>query len=171
MLSTASRRTVFAPRRDAGRNVLSGELELAALPSAVSLTRRFIEAYLRKWSLEEMADVAELVASEIVTNAVKATGLTEQPRDYSALRDAGIGRIITRLSWPAPGLLIETWDADPRPPAPSSPLDLDEGGRGLILVTALTTAWGHYPSVTGKVVWAQLAIPGGRTPHGHGGHS
>jgi hypothetical protein len=57
---------------------VSDRLELAALPSAVSLTRRLVEAHLRKWHLEEMTDTAALVASELVTNAI------------SAWRDSGI---------------------------------------------------------------------------------
>jgi anti-sigma regulatory factor (Ser/Thr protein kinase) len=154
------RPSAFAASRYPCHIVMSDELELAALPSAVSLTRRFIEAYLRKWGLEELTDTASLIASEIVTNAVKATGMTEQPTDYAALRDASLGRVITRLLWSAAGLFIETWDSDQSQPAPSRPLDLDENGRGLMLIAALSADWGHYPAATGKVVWAQLAIPG-----------
>ena len=138
---------------------VSDELELAVLPSAVSLTRRFIEAHLRKWHLEEMTDTAALVASELVTNAIKATGITEGPADYARLHDVKLARVITRLRLSAPSLFIETWDGGPHPPVPACPGDLDEGGRGLMLVTALTTAWGHYPSASGKVVWAEITIP------------
>lgn len=159
-MNTPRRPAVFAVTRYTQRDVLSEELELAALPSAPGLTRCFIEEYLRKWSLDDLADVASVIALEIVTNAIKATGLTEQPADYAALHEASIGRIITRLRWPGPSLIIETWDRDHRPPVPSSPLDLDEGGRNLMLVAALTTAWGHYRAATEKVVWAEIAIPG-----------
>lgn len=139
--------------------MVSDELELAALPSAVSLTRRFIEAHLRKWQLEEMIDTAALVASELVTNAIKATGITEAPADYARLLDVKLARVITRLRLSATSLFIETWDGDQRPPVPARPGDFDEGGRGLRLVTALTTAWGHYPSASGKVVWTEITIP------------
>jgi anti-sigma regulatory factor (Ser/Thr protein kinase) len=163
-VNTRSRHAIFALPRHPQQNMLSDELERAALPSAPGLTRCFIEEYLRKWSLEELADVASIVASEIVTNAVKATGLIEQPANYAALHDSGIGRVITRLCWAASSLVIETWDKEPRPPVPSTASALDEGGRGLMLVAALAAAWGHYPAGGGKVVWARLAIPGGRTP-------
>lgn len=138
---------------------VSDELELAALPSAVSLTRRFIEAHLRKCHLEEMTDTTSLVASELVTNAIKATGLTETPADYARLHDLKLARVIARLRLSATSLFIDTWDGDPHPPVPGHPDDLDEDGRGLMLVTALTTAWGHYPSAGGKVVWAEITIP------------
>ena len=138
---------------------VSDELELAALPSAVSLTRRFIEAHLRKWQLEEMTDTAALVASELVTNAIKATGITETPADYARLHDVKLARVITQLRLSATSLSIDTWDGDPHPPVPARPGDLDEDGRGLMLVTALTAAWGHYPSASGKVVWAEITIP------------
>jgi anti-sigma regulatory factor (Ser/Thr protein kinase) len=167
-VNPSSRPAIFAASRYPHQDVLSDELELAALPSAVSLTRCFIEEYLRKWSLEDLADVAQLVASEIVTNAIKVTGLTEQPADCTALHDADIGRVITRMRWSASRLIIETWDGDHHTPVAASPLDLDEGGRGLMIVAALTAAWGHYPAATGKVVWAQLTIPGARTPAGPG---
>jgi hypothetical protein len=54
------------------------------------------------------------------------------------------------------------WDRDPNPPVLGDPGDLDEGGRGLVLVTALTTEWGAYPAdaaAGGKVVWAEIPVP------------
>ena len=86
------------------------------------------------------------------------------PADYAALHDADVGRVITRLCWLESSLVIETWDGEQRPPVQSSPVDLDEGGRGLMLVTALTTAWGHYPSGNGKVVWAEILPRSGTAP-------
>lgn len=93
------------------------ELELAAIPSAVSLTRRFTEASLRKRDLDKMADTACLIASELVTNAIRATGVTEMPAGYAGLHGAKLARIIARLRAAPPGLLIEVQDEDPRPPA------------------------------------------------------
>lgn len=143
---------------------VSDKLELAAIPSAVSLTRRFTEAYLRKWRLDAMTDTADLVVSELVTNAITATGVTEAPADYADLRDVKLARVIIRLRLSASSLLIETWDSDSHPPVPARPGELDEGGRGLMLVSALTAAWGHYGSAGGKVVWAEIAIPSHLAP-------
>lgn len=38
-----------------------------------------------------------------------------------------------------------------------------EGGRGLIVVTVLATAWGVTARDVGKTVWAELTLPGGTT--------
>jgi hypothetical protein len=167
-MSTRTRHATFAESRRPGQGELSDELELAALPSAPCLTRRFIEEYLSKWSLDGLADVASVVASEIVTNAVKAAVLTEQPTGSPAPHDRCIGRVVTRLCWSGPSLVIETWDGEPRPPVVAAATDLDEYGRGLMIVAALAAEWGHYPAASGKVVWARLTIPGTRGPAGPG---
>jgi nucleoside-diphosphate kinase len=155
LLSRSAQSKCFASPGNPRSYVVSDELELAALPTAVGLTRLFFGAYLRKWCLESVTETVEQVASEIITNAVQATGLGAQPA-----HDAAISRIIARLRWQGSSVVIEAWDREPRPPVLSAPRDLDEGGRGLILVTALTTAWGYHRSGSGKVVWAEVAIPG-----------
>jgi hypothetical protein len=70
------------------------------------------------------------------------------------------GTIRVRLSRPGGRLRIEVWDADARPPVPQ-PVDADaEGGRGLLLVAALSAAWGWHPvRGGGKVVWCEPAAP------------
>jgi anti-sigma regulatory factor (Ser/Thr protein kinase) len=79
---------------------------------------------------------AELLVSELMTNAVKATAGHD---DQRAVR--------LRLSANGARVLIEVWDADPQPPAPEDlgedeiPDPEEEGGRGLFLVTALSTRW------------------------------
>ena len=70
-----------------------------------------------------------------------------------------------RLSSDNARVLIEVWDADPRPPAPKdlgedgTPDPQEEGGRGLFLVAALSTRWDWYltQEPAGKVVWCELA--------------
>ena len=70
-----------------------------------------------------------------------------------------------RLSGDNARVLIEVWDADPRPPAPrdlgedGTPDLQEEGGRGLFLVAALSTRWDWYltQEPPGKVVWCELA--------------
>ena len=99
-----------------------------------------------------LAETTELLVSELVTNAVKAT--------------AGRGQAFVRLelSGDSARVLIEVWDADPRPPAPKdlgedgTPDPQEEGGRGLFLVAALSARWDWYPTrgPTGKVVWCEL---------------
>ncbi|MCM3884306.1 ATP-binding protein [Frankia sp. R82] len=112
----------------------------AAVPAARSNTVRTLTA----WSVDSAAvEVAELVACEITSNAVKASRLD----DIVALRLTTCDAVLT----------VEVWDASTVPPALSAPHPDAEGGRGLVLVDALTLRWAWYlPRTGGKVVWAQL---------------
>jgi anti-sigma regulatory factor (Ser/Thr protein kinase) len=129
-------------------------LELGALPSAVPCARLHSRQVLWEWKLDSLSKAAELLVSELVTNAVQAAAGREIPVP-----------IRLRLSSDKTHVLIEVWDADPKPPKPKT-LDAggippigDEGGRGLFLVDTLSEHWGWYPmrESSGKVVWAEVA--------------
>jgi hypothetical protein len=145
---------------------VTAELPLAALPTAPRCARLFVSEQLRRWRLDELNDTAELIACELVTNAVAATGTLEMPTTYAVLHDLDLAMVAMRLL-PVPGsLFVEVWDRDPNPPVLGNPGYFDESGRGLTLVAALTKMWGAYPAdvaVGGKVVWAEINIPAGRT--------
>lgn len=121
-------------------------LELGAYPSAVPCARLHTRAVLWEWGLGR-DEGAELVVDEIVTNAVQASRLLSLPA-------------VVRL-WlfsDKERLLIMVWDASPRPPVRP---DVDteaiaEGGRGLMLVGAMSDQWSWYVTTMpwGKVVWA-----------------
>lgn len=147
-------------RRLPGR--LSSELPMVALPTAARCARLFVSERLRRWHLAELDETAGLVASELVTNAVAATGSLEMPATYAELHDLDLAIVVMRLL-PMPGsLFVEVWDRDPSPPVPGDPGLLDESGRGLTLMGALTKTWGAYladAAVGGKVVWAEIPIP------------
>ena len=105
----------------------------------------------------ELAEVSEAVVSELVTNAYETTIRNQLP---SPIR--------LRLSSNGQQSLIEVWDADPTPPRPPAldinnlPLAHAEGGRGLLLVAALSERWSCYRlSQGGKVVWATSFAHGG----------
>jgi anti-sigma regulatory factor (Ser/Thr protein kinase) len=93
---------------------------------------------LREWGLNGLAPDSELLVSELVTNAVKATA----GRYEAAVR--------LLLSGDSARVLIEVWDAGPRAPAPKdlsehgTPDPQEEGGRGLFLVAALSARWDWY---------------------------
>ena len=117
-------------------------------------------------TLNGLAPDSELLVSELVTNAVKATA----GRDQAAVR--------LRLSGDSARVLIEVRDADPRPPAPKDPGEhgtpdpQEEGGRGLFLVAALSARWDWYPTrePAGKVAWCELeALSPARRGGGGGG--
>ncbi len=127
-------------------------LELGALPTAVPCARLHARHVLWEWGMSGLAQDGELLVSELVTNAVQAAAGHAQ----AAVR--------LRLSGDRTRVLIEVWDADPRPPAPKdlgeygTPDPQEEGGRGLFLVAALSARWDWYPTrePVGKVVWCEM---------------
>jgi len=113
---------------------------------AVTVCRRTIRLMLTMHGLIRLTDVAELLATELVSNAVRHTK----------------GPAALRVCWRDGVLRIGAWDADPKPP-PSLALAyaLDaETGRGLALVRACADDWGWHPQRQGgdrgKYVWCDL---------------
>jgi anti-sigma regulatory factor (Ser/Thr protein kinase) len=131
-------------------------LRLAAVLTAVSCARGFTRHTLAAWRRGEAVDTAVLIASELVTNAVQATGNTDQRPNYLALRDVPLLRV--RLSLRSEVLVIAVWDTSPKLPVREQQSEENTRGRGLFIVEALCERWGAYASkVGGKVVWAQIA--------------
>jgi two-component sensor histidine kinase len=105
---------------------------------------------LTEWDLKELAETAELIVSELVTNGVRASaGLPK--------RHTGLPAIHVWLHADHECVLIEVWDADERMPEARRPGPEAEHGRGLLLVEALSEDWGTFrsPGHPGKVVWAR----------------
>ena len=132
---------------------LRSSLELGALPTAVPCAGVHTRLLLWEWGLNSLAESAELLVSELVTNAVDATAGQD-------------GQVVSlHLSGNATQVLIEVRDADPRPPGPGDPRETgaeNTGARdGLLLVAALSTRWDWYPTEDppGKVVWCELTAP------------
>lgn len=131
---------------------LRSYLELGALPTAVPCARLHARHLLWEWGLNDLAEDIELLVSELVTNAVKATAGQQQ------------AAILLQLSSDKTRVLVEVWDADPQPPAPKdltkdgTPDLQEKGGRGLFLVAALSSRWDWYRTrePPGKVVWCEL---------------
>ncbi|WP_371591787.1 ATP-binding protein [Streptomyces virginiae] len=111
--------------------------------------RGFIGAVLAEWGIGPGPgrDATLTVAWELVGNAIK-----------HALReghhDGGAWLGLVRKDG---AVLVAITDPDPRPPRPSRPDVMDENGRGLVLVTVLSSAWGWTLSPAGgKTVWARI---------------
>ena len=125
-------------------------LELGALPSAVPCARLHARQLLWEWGLHTvLGDSAELLVSEIVTNAIQVT----QADMHSA--PVRLWLLADRAR-----LLILVWDASALPPVRvSSSVDV-ENGRGLLLVQTISARWGwHFlPDKGGKVVWALTVV-------------
>lgn len=112
------------------------------------MSRRTLRLILTMHGLINHVDVAELLATELVSNAVRHTK----------------GPAALRVRWSAGVLRIGAWDADPEPPEPPGSLDQPaerEDGRGLVLVRACADLWGWQPLTRhgnrGKYVWCELA--------------
>jgi anti-sigma regulatory factor (Ser/Thr protein kinase) len=101
-----------------------------------------------------MAEDSELVVSELVTNAVQATGITEAEPRWSQLD--GLAVIHVRLVLSDRSIVIATWDRNPEPPVPAEPGTDSEDGRGLAIVAALSQRWDYLAAQGGKYVWAEL---------------
>jgi anti-sigma regulatory factor (Ser/Thr protein kinase) len=127
-----------------GRWPLRSYLELGSLPSAVPCARLHTRQLLWEWQLTVLSDTAELLVSELVTNAVQITQA-----------DARTAPVRLWLLADRARLLMLVWDASPLPPVRVSPDGDTENGRGLLLVEALSTRWDHFGHHNGgKVVWA-----------------
>ncbi|MFJ9540550.1 ATP-binding protein [Streptomyces sp. NPDC101225] len=120
-------------------------------PRAVTVCRRTLRLILTMHGLIRLADTAELLAAELVSNAVRHTK----------------GPAALRVRWSAGVLRVGAWDASPEPPEPPEPpgvlghvTDL-ERGRGLALVRACSDLWGWQPLARGgnrgKYVWCEVA--------------
>lgn len=131
--------------------------EYAALPTAVGAARREVVQTLKDWGLLGLIDTAELLVSELVTNAVKATGIMSARPRYTELEH--LQRVVMQLRVERDGLFVLVWDSDPQPPVRRHVSTDDESGRGLQLVDAMSQRWGYYqPSAGGKVVWFELSL-------------
>ncbi len=127
-----------------GRWPLRSFLELGSLPSAVPCARLHTRQLLWEWQLTVPSDTAELLVSELVTNAVQITQADGRNAPVRLWLLADRAR-----------LLMLVWDASPLPPVRVSPDGDTENGRGLLLVEALSTRWDYYGHHSGgKVVWA-----------------
>jgi anti-sigma regulatory factor (Ser/Thr protein kinase) len=142
-------------------------LRLPAQPSAVAVARRHVSQLLRAWQLADLTATAQLLASELVANAVRAAQAAG-----SAVAGAGPPTIELAVRRTRDSIIIEVRDPSLDPPLVRQAGPLDEGGRGLLIVHALGTGCGHYLAPGGgKVVWCELALalrvtvhPGRRGP-------
>ncbi len=111
-------------------------------PTALRSLRRFVGDVLDGWGLSERRDDAQLIASELGTNATRHAAspfrmtLTRRPTSITlAVRDASVDQ-----------------------PQPRNPDHVEIGGRGLVLVAEVADAWGTTAEPDGKTIWAELAL-------------
>ncbi|MGG2458272.1 ATP-binding protein [Streptomyces sp. RGM 3693] len=126
---------------------------LPADARSVGWARRELRRQLRAWRIGgELAASAELLTSELVTNAVRA----------HVARPAPVPAIGVRFVRSDDRLRLEVHDVSDEEPVVNESTGVEEEaecGRGLVLVGALASGWGVVRGDTGKVVWAELPLP------------
>jgi anti-sigma regulatory factor (Ser/Thr protein kinase) len=120
---------------------------LPSTPYSVQMARFYVRAALSYHDLDDYAEDAEMVTSEIITNAVEHAGAQT------------IGLELTSLEGSKAVAIVVT-DPSPLPPVKRDPRDDVECGRGLHIVAALSARWGWRPQGTGKAVFAILTREG-----------
>jgi anti-sigma regulatory factor (Ser/Thr protein kinase) len=136
---------------------LQDQLTLAALLTAVGCARLLVRYDMMAWGIaREYGETAELLVSELVTNAIKATGSIEPHPIYSDVYGK-LELIVVRLRLIEGKLVIEVWDSSPELPTPQTQSFDAESGRGLFLVQSLSSRWGYFAAQPrGKVVWCEV---------------
>lgn len=135
----------------------TARIDLPARTTSPGWARRHAHAALGAWCLPaDIAEIAVLIVSELVTNAVAAV---KHASPHS-------GPIVQTIRREPDRLVIEVSDNEPCPPIPADADTLEESGRGLMLVQALAKEWSYHLTPSGgKTVYCILPIPADLPPH------
>ncbi|MEV7119193.1 SpoIIE family protein phosphatase [Kitasatospora griseola] len=109
--------------------------------ASVSRVRKECADRLSAWGLEDLSFTAELILSELITNAIR---YGTEPIRVRMLRDSSLVHEVSDGSSTAPHLRYAA--------------TTDEGGRGLFLVAQTAERWGTRYSARGKVIWAEQSL-------------
>ena len=120
------------------------ELLADTVPASVARIRRFAVETSRTAAPAVDADTVALLVSEVATNALVH----------------GAGRVRVRVRPTGHGLRVEVHDEDKTLPSRRRATPMDEGGRGIALVDALSSGWGAETTDDGKTVWFEVAATG-----------
>lgn len=116
---------------------------------AVARARDEVDAAIRDWDVAVDPDVALLLTSELVTNAV-THGTRGQPGSGAS------GVVILASTADETGLRVEVHDGSASLPVLNPARHDAECGRGLLLVSSLSAEWGYYRTPAGKAVYFTL---------------
>src|SRR5690606_27958196 len=118
------------------------------VPQAVGHARRFTRRTVRSWGVTAALDAVLLAVSELVTNALVHTE----------------GQVRLDLTLVHNRLRLAVADSSPRSPVKPTSIGWEAtGGRGILLVEAVSDSWGTLPVSGGKQVWAEFALEEGAT--------
>lgn len=119
---------------------MEADVALPAELRSAADARRFAERVLRSWSCDALVESARLLISELVVNAVRH----------------GDSSVTVRLALDSDRLRVEVGDTGASLPEIQNPEPTAVGGRGLMIVDAVASAWGVDELPEGKVVWFEL---------------
>ncbi|MFJ6701170.1 MULTISPECIES: ATP-binding protein [unclassified Streptomyces] len=130
-----------------------------ASADSTAVLRGDLRACLARWQMEDLADDATVVASELLSTALRHG----RPPVHveCALRRRFRRRPMLRVKVIDHGPSFDSKVQRARWRHPS--FTLEESGRGLYLVDALSSRWGERPTPEGHVVWADLFVSDGTT--------
>ena len=128
------RPTVQRPRR----------IALAAGPAAPAEARRQVRAAIDAWDVPVDPEVAVLLTSELVTNAIR-----HEPGET----------VLLTITCVCGQLRVDVRDTSCSVPVPADAPPDAEAGRGLMLVASLSADWGYHRTPAGKAVYFTLAFP------------
>ncbi len=141
------------------------QILLAIGPESAKAARDFTMSTLHDWQLDSLAQEAVLIASELVTNAVRhgcGFACGDDAAGAGGLRADGSRASKVELAWQrqASRVICMVTDWSPLPPVLGSADRDAESGRGLQVVQALAATWGWMMlGATTKAVWAALSVP------------
>ncbi len=124
---------------------LSRAFTVSPVPLSVPATRRWVRQMLHRWHLIPLSERAEVVVSELATNAIRHAVTGGAPITTLMIYAAGTLRIEVR-DRDAVNLPVQRRSADPGQ------------GHGLEIVAVYSHRWGAHPTDHGKIVWAELDI-------------
>lgn len=122
-------------------------LTLSGIPESVSIARSRVRTALGFQDLGKYADDAEIITSELVSNAV-------QHVRHDGTKTVGV---ILARTWNPEAVTIIVSDSSPQGPIMCDVSADSERGRGLRIVAALSVRWGWQPEDGGKAIFAVLA--------------
>jgi anti-sigma regulatory factor (Ser/Thr protein kinase) len=121
-------------------------VELPPTRDAPAASRELVARACHRWRLDRWSRLTQLLASELVTNAVVHAGT---PISFTLRHLEGALQVVVR-------------DRDPRlveqPPRGPDRLPTGDPGRGLLLLSTLADDWGSAPTSDGKVTWATVTL-------------
>ena len=117
-------------------------VDIPATARGPAAARRVVAALLPAWELDDLAQDAELVISELVTNAMSHAAGTDSFALELARRDDG--------------LRIALADGSALRPVIGDLAHHRSGGRGMAIIQALASAWGAEDREDGKCVWVDI---------------